>query len=1165
MRLFTLIPGVVVSILAQPALARDLSSIDVLSDSKMAAGRNRIEGRLRASRLTGHIEERLGVPTFVRARGLRGRLTPPVLGDPEQQARQALRDIADIYSASAVDVDALRPIDLQKMPSGAVLVRFENRVDGIEVFREQIGVLLDRDGALAAAGGYFIGGGAAQGAVFMLDEERALAAALRDFEFEPNTAATVVGTKGDYTLIAIATPSADGATLAAPSRAKRVWFRLPGGLEPAYYVEVQVADAADAPADYYAYIVSARSGKVLFRHRQTEDATYTVYADPVVPYRPANGPVVDYNPHPTGMPDGSRPAFAAPSVVTLNFGSISTQDPWLTAGAMESSGNNSDAYADLYAPDGYSNGDLRATTTNVNEFARTYDSSQSPIATPDQSMAAITQLFYVVNWLHDEYYDAGFNEVAFNGQNSNFGRGGLDGDAIKAEGQDNYFGGSRNNANMSTPADGLSPRMQMYAFSGRSTASLNVTPPGNSPTVQPADFGPTSFDTTSEVVVANDGSTSGTGGSLTDACQPLVDNVTGLIVLVDRGACTFKLKTLNAQNAGAVGVIVANNVAGELPGMGNDATIQEAITIGALHTALAEGNAIKTSLLSGSVNAQLFRSSEPERDGTMDSLIIAHEWGHFISNRLVGNAAGLTTSHARGLGEGWSDFHALLMTVESGDDFNSATYSGSTYAADGPFLDGAFYGLRRYPYTTDLAKNPLTFRHIEDGVALPASPPPAGGGPNSEVHNAGEVWASMLWECYENLLTDRGHPLDVAYDRMKRYIVGGYKLTPNAPTFVEARDGILAVAFETDPADYLACAQGFAKRGLGIGAFVPDRFDPNNAGIVESFTLDADVEVLSVTLDDTPGYCDADGMLDSGEIGTLKVVVSNIGSQVLAATSVTVTTVAPGVTFPDGQTAFLAATDPFKEATVTFRVGLAGIEVPTSVSFDITVADDPGALNETMLVSFPVHVDNIAEASSTDETESAIFAWSTRLVDTTDESFRWSRREYSTFEHTFFGPDSATIGATYLESPMLNIAADSSFSIMLSHRFAFEDYGLFRDGGVIEISADAGKTWTDIGSGPSGYTGTINASENPFMNRSAYTGSSPGYPSYLQQVIDLGSAYQGQTVRIRFGIGTALPARTAGWDIASIAFSGITNTPFPSLVTDSNHCEQTTLFTDGFE
>jgi large repetitive protein len=72
------------------------------------------------------------------------------------------------------------------------------------------------------------------------------------------------------------------------------------------------------------------------------------------------------------------------------------------------------------------------------------------------------------------FYDAGFDEASGNAQSVNYGRGGVEGDPIQAQGQD-YLG--RNNANMSTPADGASPRMQMYLFDG--TPELSVTAPAS--------------------------------------------------------------------------------------------------------------------------------------------------------------------------------------------------------------------------------------------------------------------------------------------------------------------------------------------------------------------------------------------------------------------------------------------------------------------------------------------------------------------------------------------------------------------------------------------------------------------------------------------------------------------------------------------------------------
>ncbi len=75
----------------------------------------------------------------------------------------------------------------------------------------------------------------------------------------------------------------------------------------------------------------------------------------------------------------------------------------------------------------------------------------------------------------------------------------------------------------------------------------------------------------------------------------------------------------------------------------------------------------------------------------------------------------------------------------------------------------------------------------------------------------------MLWECYSNLLNDTSRlTFAQAQDRMKRYLVASFKMTPMDPTFVQARDALLAVMQAQDAADADLCLTGFAKRGLGV-------------------------------------------------------------------------------------------------------------------------------------------------------------------------------------------------------------------------------------------------------------------------------------------------------------------------------------------------------------
>ncbi|KAJ3070638.1 Fungalysin/Thermolysin Extracellular metalloproteinase 5 [Podochytrium sp. JEL0797] len=75
--------------------------------------------------------------------------------------------------------------------------------------------------------------------------------------------------------------------------------------------------------------------------------------------------------------------------------------------------------------------------------------------------AAVINLFYWNNAIHDLFYVYGFTEAAGNFQDGNLGRGGVGGDAVIANAQD---GSGHNNANFATPPDGAHGRMRMYVW-----------------------------------------------------------------------------------------------------------------------------------------------------------------------------------------------------------------------------------------------------------------------------------------------------------------------------------------------------------------------------------------------------------------------------------------------------------------------------------------------------------------------------------------------------------------------------------------------------------------------------------------------------------------------------------------------------------------------------
>jgi PA domain len=95
---------------------------------------------------------------------------------------------------------------------------------------------------------------------------------------------------------------------------------------------------------------------------------------------------------------------------------------------------------------------------------------------------------------------------------------------------------------------------------------------------------------TAPAVLVNDGV-----GVTSDGCEPLAPgSANGLILLIDRGTCTFVIKVTNAQNAGALAVIVADNAVGTPPAALGGA--DPSITIPSARVTQADGNTLKANL-----------------------------------------------------------------------------------------------------------------------------------------------------------------------------------------------------------------------------------------------------------------------------------------------------------------------------------------------------------------------------------------------------------------------------------------------------------------------------------------------------------------------------------------------------------------------------------------
>jgi hypothetical protein len=1117
--------------------------------------------------LVSSVEPRLGVPTFFWVgQPQPGTRTPRDMGlTAEHMARRTLFAHAELYRADKNRwADATMTMLHQLNDDGAVIATFEQRVAGVPVFLDEVKVAMTKDFVPVAISGYLTPQLRPLGR-FALTAETAAAAAVSVLSgqgVESNMLAPLTYRDGYQFWTFRDEPT--------PVRARQVWYALPEGLEPGFYVEVELSEGTDSK--YHSFVISARTGEVLFEKNLTADASYRVWAEPNgagIPYDGPNGNVP--SPVPSGTPADYRPAFIPAELVSRDFGPISTMDRWLPMNAARTEGNNTFAYADIAAPNGFGTGDIAPTPTSPDTFDRVYNPMVNAESSTEQRAAAVTQLFYDINFFHDWYYDVGFDEMSRNAQTSNYNRGGREGDPINAEGQDNS---GRNNANMRTPSDGMRPRMQMYIFdaTGNERLSVGMT----TITTAGAPFGAQTYNLTAEVVLVNDGSTAdmngGMTGSVSDGCQMnFMNSVAGKIALVDRGNCSFIQKAQIAQANGAAGLIIADNAPGATPpgigGMPGPGTAPPTIPVTAVTQ--ASGTTLK-GMIGGATPPMATLSKTPgiSRDGTIDNGIIAHEWGHYISNRLIGDGNGLGSNQSGGMGEGWSDFHALLMMVRA-EDLNvpsnanwMGTYSVGGYTSGGRSGSGYYYGVRRVPYSVDPAKNAFTFKHIQEGVALPTAPPTqfgADGAGNAQVHSTGEVWSSMLWECYVALLRDPRHTFAQAQDRMKRYLVGGYKLTPMQPTLVEARDAILAAAAARDPQDFATLWQAFARRGIGMNAKAPDRNSQNNRPVVESFTVGNAVAIGDITIDDSTKSCDNDGILDSDETGVLKITVKNVGAGVLSMAKVNVSTMTPGLTFPSSPTANVPMLQPFASGTVSIPVAFKAA-APGFVAASIKVeVNDPGlAMPGPISTDFRTRLNATPriDSSTIDDVESPMSKWVTRNDPVLNTASDWRIAQGSATEHFWFGPNPASPADTFLESPALTVGA-MPFSFTFRHRWDFEfDAMAFYDGGALEISSDNGATWTDIGaSAMPGYNGAFPAqTSNPLRGRRGYVGKSMNYPMFNTETVDLGMRYANQTVKIRFRIGADDAAAGKGWEVDDISFKGITNKPFASIEPDANKC-----------
>lgn len=650
-----------------------------------------------------------------------------------------------------------------------------------------------------------------------------------------------------------------------PIKATTVYFVKNGSLILGYEFTIDEKESNNS----WMVIISAEDGSVLYQENLTvscnfhSDAYEHSHEEHTIPsvfpqlqhktlqstnfvLAPDNA---SYNVFPLPV---EAPTFGNRALITNPWDLVASPEGWHSDGTnhyTNTRGNNTYTYTDENA-------------SNIPQFspdggaARTFDFPLD-ITLPPQNYtsASVTNLFYLNNKIHDVFYKFGFTEFAKNFQTNNFGKGGLGNDAVLAESRD---GKGYNNANFSTPNDGSAPRMQMYLYEPKNMQNLFYNTPASfvsrTPTTRTAVFGPalTATGVTANIAVTTP----------IDGCTAISEDLTGKIALIQRGGnnCGFALKVKNAQLKGAVGAIIYNAptsviLTGQMGG--TDSTI----TIPSVNIENAEGVAIVNQLTSTAVNGTL-KYDKPNyiyKDGSLDNGIVTHEYGHGISSRLTSTSVSCLnyTNDNEQMGEGWSDFFALMLTNRPGD--NASVPRGMGTFAEGDPTDAV--GIRPKRYSPDFAINDYTYGKTN---GMKYNDTETNGTQITRVnsHSMGFVWATMLWDLHWNYVEKYGYSSNVLDNpnsgsaRVLQLVVDALKLQPCLPTFITGRKAILdAELAKTNGADKCMIWKTFAKRGLGVNAASGglkgrwvgfDQATPDLSDQVEDFTIPAECATLAV-------------------------------------------------------------------------------------------------------------------------------------------------------------------------------------------------------------------------------------------------------------------------------------------------------------------------------
>jgi Zn-dependent metalloprotease len=553
-------------------------------------------------------------------------LSGPSNGQPENIALKYVKDHGSQFGLGDSDLDSLYIVQVHERTTGVAVVQIGQRIAGLRVHTALLVATLDARGRLVMVGGRTATDSRSGQVSLTAGQALAIAAARQGADAKQLPQGAATRARGPHRFQNV---YARKLRNPEPIKAEQVWFITDAGLRLAWLTDIE-----SEPGVWFGTVVDAESGAILARQSRYKHAA-------------------DADVYTQQHPDAAGASRTRENLTGIN-------GTWVSG--TKTSGNNVNAYLDRndddanneYQPDDtdahfrYSFTDAWRGLPDGTDLDDLAAGTVTTALDADRD-AAITQLFYYTNVMHDWLWGFGFDEASGNFQVSNPSGDGAAGDAVQAEAQDGFDNGCvedgtgdpipcLNNANFGTDGDGTTARMQMYMWA---------------------------------------------------------------------------------------------------------------------------------------------RPDRPYRDGSMDGDVIAHEYGHGVSNRLVPGTISGATDQAGSLGEGWSD---AISFLKWGDTTVGEYVTGNTTR-----------GIRSSAYDV----HPDTYGDYSTSVGSP--------------HRNGEIWAATMFEIRTRL----------GINTTAQLMLDGMRSTLNgpSPTFLDARNGILANDQAANgEANRCALWAAFAVRGMGENA-----------------------------------------------------------------------------------------------------------------------------------------------------------------------------------------------------------------------------------------------------------------------------------------------------------------------------------------------------------